>query len=508
MYSVMKRIGKASVGLIGLRAVAALVVVVVVLALWGAVELSTTDATDAPPPDAASANDGEWFFVARRSFDMTVVASGELEARDQVEVKSEVGGRVAIVEIVEEGTFVKEGDFIAKLEDDAIQDKIEEEVLRVETARASKIAAEQEFEIAINETQSDAKAAEVKLALAKLDLAKWLNGEVKQKRRELDLALEKAERRVTRAVEDLELSKELHEQQFISRNELDDSVIEELEAKNALETAKLDIEVYEEFAYNRDSKQKNSDVEQAEAGLERTLRKNDSRVEKLQADLDSKRRTLSIREGKLEDLNTQFENTRIVAPRDGLVVYASSVGPHWRRRDPIIPGRQIRFNETIVLLPDTRQMVASLRVHEALLPQVEEGQQVNVTIDARPTQPFGGEVLTIAIMAEDGGWLNPQLREYKVRVALPAGADESLKPGMRCSGEVLVGRVDNAIAVPVQAVFTEGDERFCYVPSGRQVRRQVVTIGKASEAYVEILDGLEPGVRVLMRSPRPGEIAG
>ena len=477
------------------------------LLLGGGVILMGLSSASDPGPSTDSANDSEWFTVDRRSFDLTVIASGELEAREQVEIKSQVSGSVPIIEIVEEGTFVQEGDFIAKLDDDNLQDKIEEEILKVESARSASIAAEQEEQIAINEAQSADKAAQVKLTLAELDLAKWESGEVKQKRRELELALKKAQRRVKRAAEDLKLSHELYDQKFISLNELDDSIVEELEAGNALETAHLDIKVYEQFAYHRDHQKNQSDVEQARSELERTRHKNESKLAKLRADLESKQRMLKIREDRLDELKTQQINTRIIAPRDGLVVYRTSVGRRYQRQDPIAPGRQIRFNETMVLLPDTRQMVAALRVHEALLPQVDKGQPVVVTVSARPNQPIAAEVLSLAVMAQDGGWLNPQLREYKVRVALPVGIDASLKPGMRCSGEIKVGRVEDALAVPLQAVFSEGSQRFCYVPDGRKVRRQPITIGRASEAMVEVTAGLEPGTQVLLRSPHAGEEA-
>lgn len=451
---------------------------------------------------------GEWYTVERRSFDLVVVATGELEAKRKVEIKSEVNGNNPIVEIVPEGERVKEGDVLVKLDSDDIARKVEEEDLKVEDARATFIAAEQDLAIEKNETDSEKKEAEVNLALAELDRAKWVNGEVPQTKRELKLALEKAQRELERAKRDLELDIELEAQRFISRNELEESEIDVIEAENSLATAKLDIEVFEKYERLRDEKKTLSDVEQAEAELERTMRKNESRLARAESNYESKMRSLRIREARLAELKDQLEKTTIRAPQEGLVVYASSVGPGWRRRDPIQPGKSIRFNETIIVLPDTRQMVAALRVHEAMLPQVDEGQTATITIDARPGEALKGEVTQINVMAEDGGWLNPQLREYIVRIDLPPETDETLKPAMRCTGEIVIGRVDDAIAVPIQSVFAEGEEQFVYVPaSGSQVRRQVVITGRASESYVEITDGLDAGTFVLLRRPAPGEVA-
>lgn len=502
----MKRVRFVASGRIGGRTLlmlAALPVLAVIV--LGALLLGDGVSVDADAQTRVTG--GDWYVVERRTFDLLVVATGELEAKRKVEVKSQVNGNNPIVEIVPEGEHVKQGDVLIKLDSDTIARKVEEEELKVEDARATFIAAEQDLAIEKNETDSAQKEAEVNLALAKLDRAKWVNGTVPQTQRELKLALEKAQRELERSKRDLELDIELEAQRFISRNDLEESEIAVIEAENDLATAKLDILVYEQYENLRDEKQTTSDVEQAKAELDRTLRKNESKLARAQSNFESKQRSLKIREDRLAELRDQLAKTTITAPQEGLVVYASSVGPGWRRRDPIQPGKSIRYNETMIVLPDTRQMVAALRVHEAMLPQVAEGQTATVVIDARPGETLRGEVSQINVMAEDGGWLNPQLREYIVRVDLPPEVtDESLKPAMRCTGEIVIGRVEDAIAVPIQAVFAEGEQQFVYIPTGgSQVRRQVVTIGRASESYVEITDGLETGTFVLLRRPAPGE---
>lgn len=254
----------------------------------------------------------------------------------------------------------------------------------------------------------------------------------------------------------------------------------------------------------REKQEFESARDQAKAELERTVSKNLSQLEQLRSDLTSKRHQYEIRVQSRKDLERQRDLSTITAPQDGLVVYATSTGDRWRRGEPIAEGRQIRFGESIVLLPDTRKMVAIIRVHEALIGQIQIGQDAAVTIDARPDQVIPGKVISKAVTPDDGGWWNPNLREYKVRIELPEGL-EGLKPAMRCTGVIEVGRVTDALAVPVQAVFAEGDEHFCYVPAGGRVTRQVVEIGRASETLVEVTAGLEAGDRVLLRDPAPGE---
>ncbi len=482
-------------------------VVALVVIVGAAVALPQMRGNNGGSGGSAGAASSEWFVVEERDFDLLVVASGELESTRQVEIKSQVQGETSIVYLVEEGTQVNKGDLLVKLADDDLRERIEQETLSVEEARMEKIAAEQALAIGISEAQSAQDAAELKLELAKLALEKWRLGEVVQKRNELELALEQAQRKLKRAREDVELGRQLYADDFISRAELDDDELALVEAEAALRTAELNKEVYEKYTYPQEEKQYLSDVEQAAAELERTLAKNESDLAQRRADLESRTRRLRIREERLAELERQYAATEIRAPQDGLVVYSTSVGRS--RRDQIIQqGTTIRFNETILLLPDTRHMAASLRVHEAMIPLVRVGQTVSVTVDARRGRPIEGTVTQVAVMAEDGGWWNPQLREYKVRVDLPAQEAEELKPAMRCVGHIMLGRVENALAVPVQAVHTERNNRYCYVPApGGGVRRVPVKIGRASETFVEITDGLKAGDRVLARRPRPEEIA-
>jgi HlyD family secretion protein len=490
------------------RAVLLLIVLALIAAMSWAVTRRTSSEATSGQADSGAPQPTDWYVAQKQNFDLTVLASGELTAKDQVEVKNLVEGTTTITEIVEEGTPAKAGDVLARLADDQIRTRIEEQQLNVAKAEADKIAAEQNVYIQKNEAESNRKAGEVKLALAELDLAKWRNGDDPQKRREHKLALEKAKVNVERTKRDLELSERLFNEKFISQSEYEDDQIKAIEAQNALESAKLDIEVYDRYSFPKELRRTQSDVEQSKAELDRTTRRDESEVARAVADLQAKSGSLKIYQDRLAQLKSQLEATVIRAPKDGLVVYFSSVGAGRRRGDPIAAGKQLRFNETLILLPDTRHMVAALRVHEAMLPQIHNGLKAAVTIDARPGSPVEGTVYQIAVMAEDGGWVNPDLREYTVRVELPQELDGALKPAMRCTGRVLIGRVENAVAVPIQAVFTEGKQRLCYVADadGQRVVRQAITTGRASETLVEITDGLAEGTRVLLRKPRPGEL--
>ncbi len=475
--------------------------------VWGVGKLGLADAqTETPVEDGQPAS--EWFEAEPRSFDLIVHASGELEAKSKVDVRSEVEGTNTIIELVPEGKSVKKGDILVKLADDELLLEIEEADLKLEAAKADETADDQALSIAISEAKSAEEAADLKETMAKLALEKWVNGTDPQKKKELDQALELAKRTLTRVERDYKLSEDLFKAEFISLNEKEDALEAVLKAKDALEKAVLDKKVYLDYTRPSEKQQAESDLSQATAELERTRRKNESQLAQARAKLDASRRTLKIREERLEKLNAQLDLTTIRAPRDGLVVYSTSSGSSRYRHESIEEGREVRYNEVLIVLPDTSHMIAVIKVHEAVVRQIREGQKVSISIDARQGKPIEGKVVSKGVMAVDSGWgSNPDLREYEVKVELPPSADGELKPSMRCRGQIHLGSVDNKLAVPIQAVHTRDRERFCYVDIGNgKVKRVAVKIGRSSEEWVEIKSGLETGSRILMRRPRPDEV--
>ena len=62
--------------------------------------------------------------ITKASFDITTVATGELEAKKQIEIRSRVEQQAVIQEVIAEGTKVKEGDVLVRLNADRIQTAI------------------------------------------------------------------------------------------------------------------------------------------------------------------------------------------------------------------------------------------------------------------------------------------------------------------------------------------------------------------------------------------------
>ena len=130
-------------------------------------------------------------------------------------------------------------------------------------------------------------------------------------------------------------------------------------------------------------------------------------------------------------------------------------------------------------------MIANLKVSEALSGRIQKGQVTTVYSDSKPGVPITGQVQGVSVLAESGGWRDPNRRDYTVKVLLDADPSMGLKPSMRCRGEIMLGEVKDAITVPIQSVFRKGRTAYVYLKVSGGYAENPVTLGRASEMDVE-----------------------
>lgn len=443
----------------------------------------------------------------KQSFEITTLASGQLEAKDDLEIRSRVESRTSIVELVKEGTKVKAGDVLMVLSADQIDKLVIDETARVQSSRSDLVSAENAVAIQEIDNESRLRKAKLKLDLSRVTLEQWKEGDVAIKRLGLSLDLEKADRELNRAKDRLERSEKLFAREFLSSEELEKDRIAVIEWTKALEKAQKNIEVYNSYEYPKDEQTKLGDVADSAAELQRVELNNEKELAVKKADLENKKQQLRLREENLAKLNQQKENTVIKAPRDGLVVYATSMERGRFMDGSLQVGKEVTNNEQLMSLPDTSEMVAAVKVHESLAGRIRPGMPASVKVEAAGGKLYRGVVESIGVLAESNGWRDPNLREYTVRVHIDKEEDTSLlKPSMRAEAQIILGRVADAVSVPVQAVFNDGAVRFVYTADGSKFRRVPVKVGRRSDTMAEISAGLPESTAVLLREPTPGEV--
>ena len=477
-------------------------IVVFVVALIGVFVLtgsvSTTESTGVD----------DLHMVDRGDFTVSFPASGELSSSEFKEVRNPLDTTGVVKYIVDEGTTVQEGDLLVHLNQESLEEAIEKLEDQLTDAENRVVDVEQNLEIGNSTRASALEKSNINIEIAELGLKAWQEGFDLQTVQQLQLALETSQINLNRLNKRFEEAQELVENGFISKDEYEMDRIRMIESEAAVKQATIALDVYQRYTRKQDEKRWISDVEQANSEKARVVQRHKAQVVSENNSVESAKTRVEKLQERLAELNGQLSMCRIYAPTTGMVVYRTSMSGGERRRDedPPMIGTNLSPNELVILIPSASKMIANLKISEARIANIRPGMKTIVLSDAYPNTPIEGVVDGISVMAEGGGWRDPQRRDYTVKVKIYQDPGMELKPSMRCVGNITLDQVEDAISVPIQSIFREGRSAFVYVPTDGGFAQQKVTLGRSSELDVEILNGVNQGDQVLLREPSQIEI--
>ncbi len=477
---------------VGRRRTLQLTLGVMIVGLVAAVVWATTSWTRA----ATQIANVDKFTVVPQTFTVALKEKGELKAAKSTDIKCEVEGKSTIISLIDEGTNVKEGDLLVELASDEIVERIRQEELTESNAITAFEAAKTELDIQRDQNASNIRKAELQIELKRLELDKYEKGDWEQKLKDARIAIEQATISLQRRDQDYNASKELYAKKFITQTEYQEDEFNFKKAQWDLDKANKAIEVLETYTHVAELRQKQSDLEEATKECERVKKNAEAEeVKKVRAS-EGKEKELALTQDKLAKLRGQKEKCRIFAPTQGFVVYYSE-GWRWGSSESQMKvGASVIERQILMQLPDTSKMTAVVRVHEAKTDKLRLGQSVMVSVEGIPGRRFPGNVTKIAALADSkSGWLNPDLKEYETEITLDPTEDR-LKPGVTAQAEIMVETVEGKLAVPVQALYTKGGQRYVFRDSRSGTAYSQVETGAIGTEWAEIAEGLSAGDRI------------
>lgn len=438
--------------------------------------------------------------VARGPLLISVTESGTIRSRQQEVIKCEVEGGSTILFLIAEGTRVKQGDLLVELDGSRLQDQIVAQEILVKNAEASYIGAEESYEVAKSQARSDVAKAQLDARFAEEDVKKYIDGDYVAEHKAKDSKIKLAEERLEQARQKLDWSKKLFEGKYISQTELQADELTFKSAELDVSLAKSDLNLLEAFTYGRRLAELTAAVEQTKMALERVERKAKADIIQAEAARSARKAEFERQQTTLAKQKRMLDKTKIFAPVDGMVVYATTSDSRMNR-EPLMEGSTVRERQDLINLPTTSSVMAEVKIHESSLDKLMLGQPVRVTVDALPGRTFTGRVARIAPLPDSASmWANPDLKVYNTQIFLDEG-DDNLRTGMSCRAEIIVDYYPDAVYVPVHSVMRVGREPTVYVatPTGPQPRP--VKLGLDNNSMVRILDGLTAGEKVLLAPP-------
>ncbi len=186
-------------------------------------------------------------------------------------------------------------------------------------------------------------------------------------------------------------------------------------------------------------------------------------------------------EALLELAQYAYDVTFLKSPLTGVVGYI------WAKEGELIGNTQA------VLVMNVEKVLVQLTVDEGQLAYLSEGMPVLVEI------PAVGAVPRQAVVSNISQGAIPNTRSFLVLVEVD-NPDGDLKPGLFARVHI-EGESRFSILVPGSALREEAGDAYLFVASRNRVEQRVVETGVRQDGKVEILQGLNPGERYVIRVP-------
>lgn len=435
---------------------------------------------------------------------MTVTDRGYLDSRQNAVIKSQVESTTTIISIVEEGTYVKEGDIVCVLDSSELESKLQAQEIAVTKAEAALATATENLAIQKTENESAIAAAKLNWELAKLDLEKYKDGEFDQELNQINGTIELKKEELLRNKESFEFTKRMAKKGYRSQSDLEAERLAVTKSEIELRAEEEKRDVLKNYTYKRNIAEYSANAKEFELELDRIQRKANAAINKAQSDKDSAELTLNLEKEQLADLKEQIAFCTLRATQDGEVVYANlQSGRRGNDGVQIEEGATVRERQAIINLPDTTKMKVDARIHESMINKLEVGRPAFVKTEAFPNKTFNGFIASVSSVPMSGSWPNYDIKEYQVEIHLSDDDKDvsDLRPGLTAEFEILVSNREDVLQVPVQSIINLGTKYFIYVIDGEKPERRTVKIGPSNETSIEILDGVAEGELVVM-NPR------
>lgn len=182
-------------------------------------------------------------------------------------------------------------------------------------------------------------------------------------------------------------------------------------------------------------------------------------------------------EAKQKSLQTKIalKKTQFKAPFDGVLGV-------FKKRE----GAYIQRGDEVVTIYNPEELVVEIDIPEKYVRDLSTSNQVMIEDKRHPLTQLQRVV-------------DPATNAAPAFIDI--GSSSSLVPGAIVSVDLVLQEKDEALAIPRESLFIEGDKNFVFVVKEDKAIKQEVTLGISQENDVEVVSGLKKGDLVVNKNP-------
>ncbi len=195
-----------------------------------------------------------------------------------------------------------------------------------------------------------------------------------------------------------------------------------------------------------------------------------------QVSLDGQKAQLQAVQKSYELLKLQLNQTKIYSTINGYVL-----------KKLVTPGVNLTTGTTIITAAVLDPVKLTFTIDQKDTAKITKGIRADFRTDACPGQVFEGHVNQISPTYD------PKTRTLQLSAAI-SNPLHKLIPGMFGTAEIIIGRNQQALVVPQEAVITQEDKTGVFIVAANNiVHFQEVKVGLVSEGKAEITSGVKKG---------------
>lgn len=472
----------------------------------------------------------------RGSIEEILEVTGTAQADEEVDVVSEVSGKVARV-YADVGDYVRRGQTLVRIDSQIAAAQADQAASGVTSAKATLSQAQEALRLTEATTASAVRSALVAVDAARERLRQaqvsaqltesQVNSNIEQARTALESAQtqlaevragaraqqrRQAEAQVQQAKANLDLAEQndarykslldsgvipqqqydqIHTQYLVARAAYDQalealSLVEEGARTEQVRLAELAVQQAEEQLRLAEAGRAQIEVARQEvAAAEQALRQAEEQVRAAEASrrqVELRKRDVAAAEAGVRAAEAgrrvatvQLTKHTVAAPISGLVA-----------RRNVDPGEGALPGSPLLRLVDIDPIRIDAVVSELDVDRVHAGDQAVVTFDGLGDQQFLARVTEIAPQSNQGS------RNYTARIEVD-NRDGAIRPGMFARIQIVLAAEPEAVLVTRDAIVESGAQRLVYAVVNGKIEVREVALGASRGNLVQVLEGVRAG---------------
>jgi len=456
---------------------------------------------------ASEKNTDKIFTVRESDLIIGTLLRGSAKANKKHKLFPEAACQNTLIWIEEENKRVKKDEVVIRFETQNLVEDIEERKLAIEALQKSLELKSEERRILLTENQSSLRVAKDSVASAEESYARYYKYDGKKEKEAIEASV-KSQAKVFKNTK-VDYRKNADE---INNTIYDDEdaravAMEKLETmkndvklkESAYKDAGYKLRIFKKYTYPKALTDKKNMLEQAVLNLEKVkvstasmVIQNDSSFLRVENQLENAEEELTRNESYLSMME-------IKAPVDGILIYGDVGNRH--SRTEITVGANYGRRQVLATIPEMDNLVVKFELPEQFHHRVKKDDKVIITPDSAPTLKLTGHVSEIAVVpVNQSYWDRSSPKIYHSEIVLDQ-QHERFVSGMNVQVEIIEEVIKSAVNIPVEAVFEEEGEYFVYLKNTTDIKKQIVELGKSTDQYVHITEGIKAGDQVCLYSP-------